>query len=132
MDNSARPQDKNLIPVNKRTKKEQRKIQIAGGKKSGEVRKQQKAMREVIRACLNDKFKSSSDSEITKWIKENYPNIDLLQAGALAQIYKMAMGDTSAAIFVRDTIGEKPVEKREIEGNLEHSGKIEFNLKIVK
>ena len=113
----GRPQTKHLKPV--RSKQEASKIGKIGGIKSGEIRREQKAMRDALRACLNYKFKSNSDSQIAKWIKENYPDIDMLQAGALAQVYKMTMGDTVAAVFVRDTIGEKPVDRKEIEGNLD-------------
>ncbi len=41
--------EKNLIPLNKRTKSEQREIVKKGGKKSGEVRRQKKTMSELAK-----------------------------------------------------------------------------------
>ncbi len=43
----------NLIPVTKRTKEEQRAIQVAGGIKSGQARKRKKVLRETFKALLS-------------------------------------------------------------------------------
>ena len=44
---------KDLIPLNQRTKEEQKKICSKGGKKSGEVRREQKTYREMAKAMLS-------------------------------------------------------------------------------
>ena len=44
---------KDLIPLNQRTKDEQKKICSKGGKKSGEVRREQKTYREMAKAMLS-------------------------------------------------------------------------------
>lgn len=44
---------KDLIPLNQRTKEEQKKICSKGGKKSGEVRREQKTYRDMARAMLS-------------------------------------------------------------------------------
>ena len=44
---------KDLIPLNQRTKEEQKKICSKGGKKSGEVRREQKAYRDMAKAMLS-------------------------------------------------------------------------------
>ena len=44
---------KDLIPLNQRTKEEQKKIASMGGKKSGEVRREQKTYREMAQAMLS-------------------------------------------------------------------------------
>lgn len=44
---------KDLIPFNQRTKEEQKKIASMGGKKSGEVRREQKTYREMAKAMLS-------------------------------------------------------------------------------
>lgn len=46
------PNEQNLIPFDKRTESEQREIASKGGKKSGEVRRQQKTMREYAKLLL--------------------------------------------------------------------------------
>jgi hypothetical protein len=45
--------DENLIPLNKRTKSEKREIAKKGGKRSGEVRREQKTYREMAKAMLS-------------------------------------------------------------------------------
>lgn len=45
--------DENLIPFNQRTESEKRKIAKMGGKKSGEVRREQKTYREMAKAMLS-------------------------------------------------------------------------------
>lgn len=44
---------KDLIPLNQRTKEEQKKIASMGGKKSGEVRREQKTYREMAKAMMS-------------------------------------------------------------------------------
>ena len=44
---------KDLIPLNQRTKEEQKKIASMGGKKSGEVRREQKTYRDMAKAMLS-------------------------------------------------------------------------------
>ena len=68
--------DENLIPQNKRTKKEQREIAIKGGKASGEARRKKRTVRECLAIlkdmpCTHDKIKKTlreagiKDEEIT-------------------------------------------------------------------
>lgn len=87
---------KNLRPLNTKTKEEQREIARMGGKKSGEVRRKRKTMREELLAIL-----SSGDTQ-------NRISLALVQealrgnnAGSVTRAYEV----------IRDTVGEKPVEK---------------------
>ena len=48
---------KDLIPFNQRTEEEQKKIASMGGKKSGEVRREQKTYREMAKAMLSATIK---------------------------------------------------------------------------
>ena len=82
---------KNLKPLNTRSKEEQKKIRSAGGKKSGEVRRQRKTLREELLALLSD---GNTQKDMN-----------------LAIIQKALNGDTKAYEVVRDTIGEKPIDK---------------------
>lgn len=81
----------NLVPTNKRSKEEARKISSNGGKKSGEVRRKRKALREELLALL-----SAGNTQ---------KNI------SLALIDQALNGNVKAFETIRDTIGEKPVEK---------------------
>lgn len=84
---------KNLIPMNKRTKEEQKKIARMGAKKSKESRKARKTLREELLAIL-------SDGNIQNKI-------------SLALIQEAIRGNRSGSVAkafetIRDTIGEKP------------------------
>lgn len=81
----------NLVPTNKRSKEEARKISSNGGKKSGESRRKRKQLREELLALL-----STGNTQ---------KNI------SLALIDQALNGNVKAFETIRDTIGEKPVEK---------------------
>lgn len=88
----------NLKPQNKRTKEEQREIAIKGGKASGEARRNRKTLKEELLAILSDGN-----------IQENI---------ALALVKEAVEGNNAGSVtkafeVIRDTIGEKPVEKVE-------------------
>ena len=83
--------DENLIPMNKRTKSEQRAIATAGGKASGESRRKRKTLKEELLLMLSDG--------------------ETQQSVTLALIEKAMSGDTKAFEVIRDTIGERPIDK---------------------
>lgn len=83
--------DENLIPLNERTKSEQRAIATAGGIASGEARRKRKTLKEELLLLLSDG--------------------DTQQSVTLALIEKAMTGDTKAFEVIRDTIGEKPIDK---------------------
>lgn len=83
----------NLIPLNKRTKEEQKAITTAGGKASGEARRARKTLKEELLLLLSEG--------------------DTQQNVSVALIQKALDGDTKAFEVLRDTIGEKPTEKVE-------------------
>lgn len=89
---------KNLIPMNKRTKEEQRKIARMGAKKSKESKKARKTLREELLAIL-------SDGNI-----QNKISLALIQE---AIIGNRAGSVAKAFETIRDTIGEKPTDRIE-------------------
>ena len=50
---------KDLIPLNKRTKAEQKKIAQKGGKKSGEARREKKTIQTLLKDLLNNSCKDN-------------------------------------------------------------------------
>ena len=82
---------KNLKPLNTRSKEDQKKIRSAGGKRSGEVRRQRKTLREELLALLAD---GNTQNKIST-----------------ALIDEALNGNVKAFETIRDTIGEKPVDK---------------------
>lgn len=85
--------EKNLIPQNKRTKKEQREIARKGGIASGKARAERKTFKEELITLLE--------------------NGNTQEKLSLAIIKKAMKGDTKAFEVIRDTVGEKPTDKIE-------------------
>jgi hypothetical protein len=105
--------DENLIPLNKRTKSEQREISKKAGIKSGEIRKYQKSLKEYINLLWSNKV------ELDDKIFELFPNlkhenITRAMIPILKQQQKAESGDLKALEFLRDTSGQKPIEKVDI------------------
>ena len=92
----GRPNPQNLCPV--RSKDEAKRKGANGGKKSGEARRQRKAMRETL-------------LELLQLPAEKRPEMSNEQAGLFAMLERWQKGDVSAGVFIRDTIGEKPTDK---------------------
>lgn len=76
-----------------------------GGKASVIARQAKKTMREMLKYLLEQ------DIQNTKGEKKS-----TLEAVMVAQLKQALKGDTKAATFIRDTIGEKPLDKQEITG----------------
>ena len=81
----------NLIPMNERTKEEQREIARQGGIASGKARRERKTLREELLLLLE---KGDTQEKIS-----------------LAMIKEALGGNTKAFEVIRDTIGEKPIDK---------------------
>ena len=107
--------EQNLIPWNKRTENEQREYAKKGGQKSGEVRRQRKAMKEQAELLLALPFNiiDKQGNELKKilenlGIDEN--NIDN-QMAMIVALWRTALGDgrnqVTAVQELRDIIGEK-------------------------
>lgn len=96
----------NLIPLSERTKDKQREIQSLGGIKSGESRRAKKTMKDML------------DYLLDKEIKTNKGDMSTMEAIMVSMIAKASKGDVRATEFIRDTIGQKPTEKREFVGEL--------------
>lgn len=85
----------NLKPQNTRTKEEQREIARKGGKASGEARREKKMLKDTLLLLL----------------ETNRGQEDI----CLALMEKARNGDTKAFEVIRDTIGQKPVDKAEVD-----------------
>ena len=93
--------EQNLRPQNTRTKSEQREIARKGGQASAAKRAERKTFREGLLLLLNEPLKDKSGAVTDK----------TTQDAVIAGLVKRAIsGDVRAAEFIRDTIGEKPVQ----------------------
>lgn len=92
----ARGNINNLSPI--QSNEEARKKGSAGGKKSGEARRQKRLLKDTLEAMLEVKDKKGNTMQ---------------DAICIALFKRANCGDTKAFEIIRDTIGQKPVEKVE-------------------
>lgn len=105
----------NLIPQNKKSPEERSRIARMGQIASTEAKRRKKTFREAMEAIL--------EKEV---LDKNGNKINLLTAISAKQIEKAGKGDTKAFEVIRDTIGQKPVERVEItEWDTKIAGEIE-------
>lgn len=92
--------EQNLKPFGERTEKEQREIQQKGGIASGEARRRKRDLRLALEMLLEKDFKDKSGNTATG------------AEAITAKLFEKAMkGDVRAFEMIRDTVGQKPVEK---------------------
>lgn len=91
--------EENLIPLNERTKEAAKAIQVAGGIARGKQQTEQKTMREWARifGAVPVKIKAQDGSDVETTTLGNI---------VAAQMQKATRGDTKAAKFVADLLGE--------------------------
>lgn len=77
------------------------------GVRSGEVRRQHRAMREVLKLLMTLDTTNADMRHLLEQLGLEPTNDN---AVSLAQIVNACKGDTESARFVRDTLGEKPTE----------------------
>jgi len=103
--------NENLVPFNKRTVSEQRKIQSAGGKASGEARRRKADFRRTLNLLLTAKI----DSEEWTPVLEALGLDSTLESAMLAaQIKEALAGNTKAAYFVAQYAGQSPEPEENI------------------
>ena len=111
--------EQNLDPV--KSKEEARKRGRAGGIASGKARREKKLMRETLDIILSMPMKNGKNADvesIRSFAALKGKNISVQEAILIAQVQKAMKGDTKAAEYVRDTIGQKPGENIEMSMNL--------------
>ena len=101
----------NLIPMSERTKEEVREIARKGGINSGKARKEKKLMREQAELLLSLPVKSKNLKKQLQQlgIKNNEMNNQILII--VGQWQKAIKGDTAAASWLREMIGEAPIKQ---------------------
>ena len=96
---------KDLIPFNQRTEEEQKKIASMGGKKSGEVRREQKTYREMAKAMLSATI---TDKNILNELKAyGLSETDVKAYTLLGMIKASGNGSHHAFDRLMELIGEK-------------------------
>ena len=97
----------NLIPMNERTKGEQREIARKGGKASGQARRRKRTMREAAQLILYSRVSPEIAATLMQYgiEEQDCTNMVLLMAKA---VQMAADGNMRAAEFIRDVLGENP------------------------
>jgi hypothetical protein len=97
--------EQNLIPfTSDQSREEAKKNGRKGGKASGEARRRRKSMAEAFDMLLKRKFTDRNGQEV-----------DGVTA-LVTRVYQAALdGDIQAAKFIRDTTGEMPVQRLEVD-----------------
>ena len=88
-----------------------------GGIASGKVRREKRSMQELARLILNLSMKNGevhSVEDIQSLADIQGKNITVDQAILLKQVEKAIKGDLQSATFIRDTSGQKPIERTEV------------------
>lgn len=87
-----------------------------GGYASGKARRAKKTMQELAKIILNMSIQSGeihNVEDIQSIAEVKGKNLTVDQAILLKQVEKALKGDLQSATFIRDTSGQKPVEKVE-------------------
>lgn len=100
------PNEKNLVPLDKRTKSEQREIAASGGVASGVSRRRKKSLREAA-----DLYMSLPPNDKRRWnrlSKDGVPpeDIDNQMAMIAGLTEKAIKGDAKAARVIIDLLGD--------------------------
>lgn len=108
--------EQNLKPFDQLTESEQRAIRSKGGKASGEARRARKTLREELLALLSQDIKTKNGESM---------NTQVAMSSSL--IKEALKGNTKAFELVRDTIGEKPVDKVEsVNIDMEYKDSVDY------
>ena len=115
--------DENLIPNSARSPEELRENGRKGGVASGKARQKKRLMKDLVIEMLNSKIWSD---ELKAKILNVFPEMEdekmQVQTAMIAsQIQKAMKGDTKAFEVMRDTSGQKPIDKQEIT-NIDQDG----------
>lgn len=110
------PRLANLIPNSERTPKKRRENASKAGKASGVVRAQRKALRDTLLDILSLPMKKGGlTGELGSVSEYKDANVSVRERIMLSMAIKAAKGDVKAATFIRDTIGEMPVQELKVE-----------------
>lgn len=117
--------EKNLIPVAERSPSELRKMTSKGGKVSGEARRAKKTLRELATLFGSLKLDGKQKRQMQELGIPETEHTRFMQA-VVSLFQKALKGDVSAFNAIRDLIGEKPVDRTQLEGSFDTRLEIGF------
>lgn len=105
--------EQNLIPGNKRSQSEARENGRKGGQKSGEVRRQRKAMKEQMEMLLSLPFKQTKQLKFMEELGIDGDEIDNQMALIVAMYGKALKGDVQAFNTIREVTQDDKAPNKE-------------------
>lgn len=96
--------EKNLVPINERTKSEQREIASAGGKASGKARRRKKSMKQKMQLLLSLPAADNDQAELSA-MGVDPEDMDNEMVLVKALFLAAAEGDTKAFDRIQDVLG---------------------------
>lgn len=106
----------NLMPIqevnSRRTREQHSEDSRRAGKASGKARRKKKAMKDAINMLLSLPLKDEKAKAYLEYLGFEEEDMDN-QLGLVISMYKeaVAKGNVQAANWIRDTAGDKPMEK---------------------
>jgi hypothetical protein len=113
-----------LIPLNKRTKEEQKEITRKGGIKSGEVRREKAQLKSAIKVVLSLPVKSPKVKKMLEDMGIPEADIDNAVLPAIGLFKKACKGDPAAVRLLAELNGENQVQGTT---NIDSEG-VKFNI----
>jgi hypothetical protein len=110
---------KNLKPITERSPEERAALGRKGGLKAQECNRQRRTAQEIMQLLLNSKISRAQAQEklgeYAQFLPEEATLYDLVN---LRQIMESLEGSYKSAEYVRDTSGDKPIERQEISAEI--------------
>lgn len=98
--------ENNLIPLNERTKEEQREIARKGGIASGKARKKKKLLRQILDEIGESRLNTNEAKDIAKALSINKRDVTYDVAIMFKAVNEALGGNIKAMEFIRDTRGQ--------------------------
>ena len=114
----------NLKPNSERTPTERKELAEKAGKASGEARRERKQWKDILETLIDMPLRDETlDSleGIRNLADLKGKNLTAEQVMLIQTVNKAMKGDPWSQQFIRDTIGQKPVDKRQVEASIELS-----------
>ena len=107
--------------LRKITSEEAREMQAIGAEKKRIERLKRESMKFTINTLLSKTLKKGelcTADDVMSLAEMDGKNVDVQTAIIIAVVQRAMMGDMTAVQFLRDTVGEKPSDKIELDQNL--------------
>ena len=106
------PNEENLIPLNKRSQRERKEIARMGAEASNKKQAEKKLLKDTIEMLLSNKPTDEMVSDCAEKFGFNPKDLqDVITGGLIARAMS---GDPKAYEVLRDTMGQRPVDKQEV------------------